>query len=294
MTLGSWLTSFGIYYLLILRFDLDKDFLIDYHSQFSFPTNWLEAAAWQQAGGVLKSILRSTFGYTFLAYLLGSLGLVIGLIHLYQRSRSLLLILGLPILTSWIASAFGLYSLIPRLTLFFIPLLYLIFAFAFQDFQEKSIRIRGKTWDIRFLLLIPILLLIPLQKGQEYLWSPLKIEELRPVLVELSTAIKPTTPIYVNNETGPAFSFYQESHDFHPYLKQVDPYLATWEEYPAAWLEKLSPEEDEVWLLYSHLISVYSNERMNADLGGMPDSWRVGQEVRAEGVVAIQYLRKNH
>lgn len=294
LTVGSWLLSFGIYYLLILRLDLDKDYLLDYHSQFSFPTNWLEATAWQQAGGVLKSILRSTFGFTFLAYLLGSLGLVIGLIRLYQRAGSLLLILGLPILASWVASAFGLYSLIPRLTLFFIPLLYLIFAFAFQALEEKAILIKGKTWDIRFLLLIPILFLLPLQKGQEYLWSPLKIEELRPTLVKLSTEVAAASPIYINHEAGPAFSFYQTLHDLHPYLKRIEPYLATWDASPAAWLERLPPEKNEVWLLYSHLISAYSNERMNADLGGIPASWQVGKEVRAEGVVAVQYLRKNH
>ncbi len=294
LTVGSWLISFGIYYLVILQFDLDKDFLIDYHSQFSFPTNWLEGAAWQQAGGVLKSILRSTFGFTFLAYLLGSVGLIFGLIRLYQGYRSLLLILGLPILTSWIASAFGLYSLIPRLTLFFIPLLHLIFAFAFQDLEEKSIKFNGKTLSIRYLLLIPILLLLPLQKGEEYLWSPLKIEELRPTLVELGLVVEPTTPIYVNNEAGPAFSFYQELHDFHPFLKQIKAHIATWDESPATWLEKIPPEENEVWLLYSHLISAYSNERMNVDLRGIPASWQVGKELRGEGVMAIQYLRQNH
>lgn len=293
LVLGSWLISFGMYYLLILRFDLDKDALLDYHSQFSFPTNWFELAGWQQAGGVLKSILRSTFGFTFLAYLLGGLGLVIGLIRLYQHARYLLLLLGLPILSSWVASAFGLYSLIPRLTLFFIPFLYLIFAFAFQGLDETSLTVNGRTWRTRYLLWIPILLLLPLQKGQEYLWAPLQIEELRPTLEQLSKVIAPTTPIYVNNEAVPAFSFYQDLHEFSPYLTAVEPYLATWDEYPAAWLGQLPADNKEVWLLYSHLISAYSEEKMRADLQGIPDSWQAGQQVREEGVLAIQYLRKN-
>ncbi len=218
-TVGSWLLSFGIYYWLILRFDLDKDALIDYHSQFSFPTNWLEAAGWQQAGGVLKSILRSTFGFTFLAYLLGGIGLVVGLIRVYQCSGYLLMILGLPIITSWIASAFGYYSLIPRLSLFFLPLLYLIFAFAWQGVDEKILVAGGKKISLSYVLLVPIVMLLPLQKGHEYLWEPLKIEELRPTLIQLNEAIESPTPIYVNHEAAPAFVFYQQLHDHHPYLK---------------------------------------------------------------------------
>ncbi|MBX2872608.1 MAG: hypothetical protein KTR30_10925 [Saprospiraceae bacterium] len=293
LTLCSWLLSFGIYYLLILRFDLGKDALIDYHSQFSFPTNWLKASAWQQAGGVLQSILRSTFGFTFLAYLLGGLGLVIGLVHLYRRAGYLLIILGLPILTAWVASAFGLYSLIPRLTLFFLPLLYLIFAYSFQGLDRRSFSIRGKRLSFRYLLLIPIALLLPLQKGPEYLWAPLKIEELRPVLVQLNPMIEAPTPIYVNHEAEPAFAFYQALHEFHPYVNQVQSYRAKWDEYPAAWLETLPIDKSEVWLLYSHLISDYATGRMQADLQGIPKTWEVGHQLEAEGVIAIQYLRKN-
>lgn len=294
LILLSWLVSFAIYYLLILRLDLDKDVLVDYHSQFSFPINWFDAAAWPQAGGVLKSILRSTFGYTFLAYVLGGLGLTWGLWVMYRRSSPLLWIIGLPILTSWIASAFGYYSLIPRLTLFFIPLLYLIFAHAFQELENISVRLQNREWSLRYLLLIPIIVLLPLQKGQTYLWSPLEIEELRPILVQLNEEIRSPKPVYINHEAGPAFAFYQELHHLQPYLKQIDEYIAPWDAYPAAWLENLPAEEKEVWLLYSHLISTYSTERMNADLGGIPAGWQAGKQLQAEGAKAIQYVRKNH
>lgn len=293
LVLCSWLLSFGIYYLLILRFDLGKEVLLDYHSQYSFSTDWFKVSAWQQAGGVLKSILRSTFGYTFLAYLLGGLGLLIGIYHLYHRSRYLLMILGLPILTSWIASAFGLYSLIPRLTLFFIPLLYLIFAFAFQELAEKSFKLGGKNWNSTYILLLPIVLLLPLQKGHEYFWSPLKIEELRPALFQVNRLREPSTPVYVNHEAAPAFAFYQELHDFHPYLKQVEAHVAKWDDSPAAWMESLSPDQSEVWILYSHLISAYSNQRMTIDLQGIPTEWQARRQLQLAGVLAIQYVRKN-
>lgn len=293
LTVCTWLLSFGLYYLFILRFDLDKEVLLDYHSQFSFPRNWFEATAWPQATGVLKSILRSAFGFTLLAYVLGGLGLTYGLIRLFLGAKDLLLILGLPILAAWVASAFGYYSLIPRLTLFFIPLLYLIFAFAIEDLQKRTFKLGQKNWGFHYILLIPIFLLLPLQKGHEYLWSPLKIEEMRPILIQLNETMDRSTPIYVNHEAVPAFIFYQELHQLHPYLPQMQEHLANWDEFPADWLNGISEGKKEAWFLYSHLISAYSNQRMKADLQGISEDWQVGKQLQVEGAKAIQYLRKN-
>lgn len=293
MVLGSWLLSFGYYYLLILQSDLNKDVLVDYHSQFFFPTNLFQVGAWEQIGFLLKSILRSTFGFTFLAYLFGSIGLILGVIVLARRSQALLMIIGLPILSCWIASAFGYYSLIPRLTLFFIPLLYLIFAFAFQEWQEKVLSIRGKTISYSYVLAIPLLLLLPVQKGYKYFWEPLSIEEIRPVLARLDLETgEASVPIYVDHEAMPAYLFYQGLHEDGPFLKNIEAFIASWDDQPADWVQTLAPDQHEVWLIYNHLISQYSTEIMLKELAEMPENWEQTEILREEGALAVQYLRK--
>lgn len=289
----SWLLSFGWYYWIILRVDLDKEALVNYHSQYFFPTDLLQAAAWQQIALLLKSILRSSFGFTFVAYLLGSLGLLLGVYRLYKQSGLLLLLLGLPILGCWVASAFGYYSLIPRLTLFFIPLLYLIFAFSWQAFTSRFVSFKGRKIASNYLLVVPIIILLPLQKGYEVLWKPLKIEELRPLLIQLRQEMNPTTPTYVDHEAKPAFRFYQDLHEDHPILPTAASYVAAWDEHPATWLESLPSEVEEVWLVYSHLISQYAKERMQRDLAEIPLPWQQGKLIQREGAATWQYLRKN-
>lgn len=294
MVLGAWLLSFGFYYLLILRFDLNKDVLVDYHSQFFFPSNLFQIDAWEQIGFLLKSILRSTFGFTFLAYLFGSIGLVLGVMALAQRSQALLMIMGLPILSCWIASAFGYYSLIPRLTLFFIPLLYLIFALAFQKWQEKILSISGKKISYAYVLAIPLLVLLPVQKGYKYLTQPLSIEEIRPVLTQLDLSGGEPVPIYVDHEAKPAYLFYQGLHQDGPFLENVEAFIADWDDQPANWVQTLAPDQNEGWLIYNHLISQYSTEIMLKELAEMPESWEQAKILREEGALAVQYLRKNH
>lgn len=293
LVLGAWLLSFAAYYWLILRIDLGKEALVNYHSQFFFPSHLLEGAAWQQIGQLLKSILRSSFGFTFIAYLLGSCGLLLGLYQLSRQSSRLAVLLALPILSCWGASAFGYYSLIPRLTLFFIPLLFLIFAFAWQSLEGRFILVRGKKIAASYLLLLPFFMLLPLQKGYEVLWKPLKIEELRPLLVHLASEIETNTAIYVDHEAKPAFRFYQDLHEDSPYLTNTDIYVANWDEYPAAWLDRLPPQVEEVWLVYSHLISQYAKEKMLRDIAGIPADWQAGQRITEEGATTQQYLRKN-
>lgn len=289
----TWLLSFTVYYWMILRHDLQKEALVNYHSQYFFPSHLLRGAAWQQIGQLLKSVLRSSFGFTFVAYLLGSIGLLFGVYQLKKKSLRLLLLLLLPVLSCWLASAFGYYSLIPRLTLFFIPLLYLIFAFAWQDFDDRFFGVGGRKIPAPYLLAVPLLILLPLQKGPEVLWKPLMIEELRPLLVKLAPELGVGHAVYVDHEAKPAFRFYQDLHEQSPYLKNSVIYIAEWDETPATWLDTLPREVEEVWLIYSHLISQYSKEKRQRELQGIPANWQAGRYILEVGATAQQYLRKN-
>ncbi len=292
LVIGFWLINFGGYYLLILSKDLDKQALIDYHSQYFFSLRLYTLDAWWQAGIVFKSILRSAFGFTTLAYVVGSLGLLLGLRRLWQIRPFLSWLLLSPVLICLVVSSLGFYSLIPRLTLFFIPLLWLIFAHAFAYQWDKIALISKAKASIPIIGIISLLAILPLQHGYKYIDQPLLIEEIRPVLKLTGEAIQAGDLVFVDHEAKPAFIFYQDLHQDRPFLPSPDIHLGNWDETPAKWMASLAEKHERIWLVYSHLISAKALEKLKQHLDSIPSSYELAQKVEKTAAVSYLYVKK--
>lgn len=292
VVIGFWLINFAGYYFLILSKDLDKQALIDYHSQYFFPLQWYKWEAWLQAGTVFRSILRSAFGFTTLAYLLGGLGLLWGLQRLWQTKTFLFWLLLSPILICLAVSSLGFYSLIPRLTLFFIPFLWLIFAHAFSFSLEKSLFVPRQRALLPILGTIALLAILPLQHGYRYFYRPLLIEQIRPVLRLTGTAYQADDVIFVDHEAKPAFIFYQDLHTDRPFIPSQDIYLANWDDTPASWIANLAENHDRIWLVYSHLISAEALGKLKQHLADIPPTYELAEKVEKTAAVSYLYVKK--
>lgn len=285
--IGVWLLSFGGYYALVLSKDLAKQALIDYHTPYFFPLHLHESAGWLQLAGVLKSILRSAFGFTTLAYFIGSVGICLGLWSLWRTHRPLLLLFFFPILLCFGASAFGYYSLIPRLTLFFIPLIWIIFAFGISFLTEK---LRSK----RFIVPVMLISILPLQHGYDYLFQALKIEEIRPILFHLKSHYQAGDWVYVDHEAKPAFIFYQDLHQNKPIIPNNNLHLGNWDETPVQLLLKEPVLPQRIWLVYSHLISAEALDKLQLHLSQIPTTYTLLNKKEETGAVTYQYVLKSN
>jgi|GEM_PF-334643 len=292
IVIGFWLINFAGYYFIILSKDLDKQALIDYHSQYFFPLQWYKWEAWLQAGMVFQSILRSAFGFTTLAYLVGGLGLLWGLRHLWQTKTFLFWLLLSPILICLAVSSLGFYSLIPRLTLFFIPLLWLIFAHAFSFRWEKSLFVPKLGALLPALGTISLLAILPLQHGYKYFYRPLLIEEIRPVLALTAAAYQSDDVIFVDHEAKPAFIFYQDLHSDRPFIPTQAIYLGNWNETPATWITNFAENNERIWLVYSHLISAEALGKLKQHLEEIPPTYELAQKVEKTAAVSYLYVKK--
>lgn len=245
---GSWLLQFGMYYLLILNKDLQQEALTAYHQPYFWPALPLSMEDWQQAAQILQSLLHTLSGFTFWAMLLGGLGIVLGVVDLWQRSRAMLWLLLVPLLSALFASALGFYSFIPRLTLFVMPALGLLLFYGLRWCWERS-----SGW-MQIALLAAWMPVLIVREGYRYYWDRLEHVEMRPLLQELSSSLAPTDLLWIEHSAQPAFHFYTQWYE--PPVIDADRYSAfygSWRQLAGEDLADAPPER--LWLVFSHLVS---------------------------------------
>lgn len=275
----SWLVSFGFFYWLILRPSLATDLLVDYHRTHFLPIVPQNAEEWTKAGKILLGLFRIPFGFTTLAYLSG-IGLVImGIYRLFQQNKGLLILLTCPILTCLLASGLGLYSLMPRLSLFLVPVLLLLVSFGISQLWNLN-----NQW-IKYALFLIFVVLIVQKGGYEYFYKKLEIEELKPIMMEMNTKQLPGDFVYVHNEAVPAFLFYQHLHKNPIPFSKSKIYPAKWDERPGPLLRQ-DKAPGRIWLVFSHQISTHAQNMQKDNLKTIPEYYVLKATIETKGAVA--------
>jgi 4-amino-4-deoxy-L-arabinose transferase-like glycosyltransferase len=202
-----WLVSFTVYYFWILRTDVESDYLQNYHEPYFLPLFPTSAEDFHQIGDIFQSVLSTTFGHTVIALLTGLTGLLTGLWTMYKSDKTRLILMLVPVLAVMGAAAFRQYSLIPRLTLFFIPILLLLTGVGFQWIFDLK-----KRW-LGLLVFILMIGTLAVHDGIKYLWKSYEIEEIRLVLDVIAEECAADDLLYVTHSAKPAFFFYIGLHE---------------------------------------------------------------------------------
>lgn len=267
-----WLVNFSIYYFYVLRPNVTSSDLQSYHNNYFLPLIPTTIADFILIKNLLLSIIKTGFGFTIPAYLIGIGGLIIfsyltikkSLFCFYKDEKAATdfiatnLLFGIPILLCLLASTLYFYSLIPRLTLFFIPALILLSTIGWNHFANTVNRFG------RAILLIFLIVTASLQTGFRYLWQALEIEEIKPLLHVLKENKQADDYLYVFHEAEGPYQFYSTQHIDNQYFKFKNQYIAKWDENPDHLIYTKKPQR--VWLLYSHLLSAASNVQVEKDL----------------------------
>jgi len=281
LAIGGWLLSFGLYYWLLLRQDIESDYLNTYHQDYFLPLLPQSSTEWQQWGRLLLSLVHNTVGFTVVAYIVGTAALLWGIIRLGQQHAVRLILLGAPVLACLLASALELYSLIPRLTLFFIPLMALLMGVGTDDWWAR------RSWmpAVCFFLWLSVL---PLKGGLYYLTASLKVEDTREVLRHAQAAPSGTL-VYVHHEAVPAAVYYRDYHPDSAAFRQKTMYLSHWDETP----DTLRHQNTEsFWTVYSHLINDHSRAEMSTQIEQLQEWAKKEEEVNGRGAVAQGWVKK--
>lgn len=136
LTAGAWILSFAVLYVTVLAPSIGSKYLNIFHLPYFFPLPGQDDY-WATAGQLLLSYPKLAFGFTAVAIGLGTVVALGSLVFLRKEGVSWLL---LPLLFVTCASAFGYFSLIPRLLLFTLPGWWLLAGRLSQYASQKSPR----------------------------------------------------------------------------------------------------------------------------------------------------------
>ena len=281
LVIGSWLLSFGVYYWVLLRPDIESDYLNTYHQAYFLPLPPQSSEEWAQLGHLLLGLVHHTVGFTVVAYVVGGAALLWGMVVLGRRYPSRLILLGIPVLTCLLASALEQYSLLPRLTLFYTPLLALLMGIGTNHLWS------WRNWApwVCLLLWLPVL---PLKGGLYYLYAPFEVEDTRRVLRAAHDAGEGML-IYVHHEAVPAAVYYRDYHPDSLAFRQKEMYLSHWDETPDTLRSK---DDASFWTVYSHLINAHTRTEMQEQVEKLKDWAERRAETSTTGARALRWEKK--
>lgn len=283
----SWLLSFGLYYFLILKSDVEKDALRSFHDPYFLPIFPTSVEEITKVLNILQSVMSSTIGHTVIALTTGIIGLVAGIWVMFKSFREELLLFLIPVAAVFFASALQQYSLIPRLTLFFTPILILVIGIGLQQLMIVKM-----TWS-KIIFSILIIGTLAIHDGVKYLWKPYEIEEVRRVLIEVEKEQHKGDFFYISHNAKPAFYFYTQLHRNRAQFSFENTVLGDWRmnPEPADWTPGTEKIE-RVWVIYSHLLSDHSRIEQAEEMSVLLKSYKVESEVNFKGAQAILLVRK--
>lgn len=275
---ACWLLSFGGYYQMVLKTNLAFDPLAQYHQAYFFPLIPHSAADWQQDGELLLGIFKPAAGFTAWALIAGLLFWLLAFGKWLRDDPAMALLLGLPLLATLLASSLGYFSLLPRVSLFLVPLFILGIA------QGASLLMEKMAKPAHLLLWLTCLLAVfPSLDHGRYFFQPYQIEELKPILSHLQPYR--TLPVWLDHESGTVYRYYTEVHPKQAAYRLENVRLGKWNEQPVQWQLSL-PTAQSFVLIYAHLLSEENRQRMDRELEAVRKGASVADTFEAKGAKA--------
>ncbi|KAA3621749.1 MAG: hypothetical protein DWQ02_27180 [Bacteroidetes bacterium] len=277
-----WLVSFIQYYFKILSADLNSDYLQNFHAPYFLPLIPTSGGDLSRIMEILGSVLSTSVGHTAIALITGLVSTIVGAWVVYKNDRKKWLLLLIPVFAVFGASAFRQYSLIPRLTLFFIPVVILLAGIGIQRLFDVK-----KIW-LTLVFSILILGTLAIHDGVKYLWKPYQIEEIRLVLDQVSLEAEKDDLLYINHSAKPAFSFYSGLHKNKSKYKFDNVVFGDWRLNPETNQLRIGDQPaDRVWVIYSHLISEQASIEQEKEMSVLLEGFKVVKKISFTGAQAI-------
>lgn len=240
-----WLVNLALLYFVNLRNLSQNDYLVDYWAE-----GFLPLPPWSDLGWINELI---TYQFDIQPVPLVVLILIlVGWLVLFREQKSLALTLAFTTFFAFTASAWRLYPVNGRLSLFLIPLGILLLGktieFLMQTFYSNKFASIGVM-----IVLSGYLLISPLITSFQNFVSPKYYEHIRLTMQVLADSWKDGDALFVTAWAEPAFRFYAPFYG----LEEVEIVTTEIEDYPDG--EKLKSRisplvgEKRVWVLFSHV-----------------------------------------
>jgi len=199
-----WVLEIILLYLLILK-NLSQNAYMREYWQGAF----LPMPPWSDPGWFTKAIHQNIgiqFGIPYDAVFV-FLVMLIGWAILFYKEQSYAIAFACILLITLIASALGLYPVLERMILFFIPIGLILIGSAIEAFYQRLQRVQFIS-AFSISLLAGFLIYGPLVTSFQNFVEPKYFEHIRPSMKTLRDSWKDGDVLYVSNGALPAFRFY--------------------------------------------------------------------------------------
>jgi len=255
--LATWFTiNFALEYFFILSPAISSEHMQNFHHNYFIQGTFWEPNSFQHDYGLIISMIRMAVGKSGLA-IAAAVALTSICIYDFIRNRkSIGLLIFLPILAVFGASLLGKYSLIERLMLFTLPLLFILILLGLQILVEK---LKNKKPILKYSILgiIGLSLLVGFSQTQgfKYLSDPLEIEDNRTSLIYIDKHEKHANSIVCTQLAYPAYAYYS---NYDKNLKSLNIGIAIAAKYDDSVIElainQCKKDKDDVWVLMGHML----------------------------------------
>lgn len=200
-----WVVQFLLYYFLLLKEQANSDYLQNFHHYdflFATPTKREE---WQHNWYTFSALMRQFEGLYPYAHDINTGFLIAGTIMLFRKARTWFFLLVVPVLALCAAAAIDQYSLMPRVSLFIIPVLIIIIGYGFAQFAYlRSLPLR---------ILLVVLALYAAACNIAFMREkPFKYEELTEAMQFAKDNELKSSAISLYHSSVPAFIYYTQMH----------------------------------------------------------------------------------
>jgi 4-amino-4-deoxy-L-arabinose transferase-like glycosyltransferase len=265
-----WFVQFGIYYLVILKPQIESDYLQNYHRDYFLFATPATRGEWEHNYYRIKEILNNIGGYHKYSYFLTVLFIGIGSITLIAKRFKVFILIVTPLVLTIIAAMLDQFSLIDRVILFLMPIGLLLLGYGFDQF-----------WRIKFLPFKAVLIFVGLfmLKNYNMFWlfhDKLKFHELTEGFDYLNNRNINGEQLFVHDASVPTYLYYTNIHpDREKYSSLLGAHLMKWD---SDFTTETDSVKEKVYFIYT---------------GGFPDGEREKRTKQIEqNMQQVDYYEK--
>ena len=244
---ASWGGSFLVYFFLLLKANAESTYLQQFHHEYFLAFPPLSRDDLHLLSGQLAGIADRAIGKTVLAMALAGVGAAVGTWQLLRRRDELFWLILVPVLVCLTASALHYYSLIHRLTLFFLPLVIVVVFLGLATLATRR---------VPFVVLIGLsLVVLGNQQRLRHLFKPFygDYAEVRTGMQYIARHQRPGETAFMNYNVSPVAYYYLRLRTPPLHLDSVvlqQPHPSPTDLFEDAIGQMRQQGQGRVWLLY--------------------------------------------
>lgn len=288
-SLGLWfLFNFLLEYFLILRPAIDSDHMQNFHQSFFLQGTFWKPESLRHDFDLFISMIRMAVGKSGLSIAIAILLILVNVYDKLIKKKQHLLLLVIPIIAMFGASFLGKYSLIERLMLFVMPI---IFILILQGLQVVISSIKGKNIWLKYAVIGIVGLAFATSfsqtQGIKYILDPFEKEDNRSSLVHISRHEKHAKTIVCTQLAYPAYAYYTK---YDKTLKSLPiSKTAIKAKYSDSVVDLAKKQttinQDDIWVLIGHM----SEQKISSLIADLDKAGTIKNSYRTKSSAAILF-----